>query len=336
MKCTVFTDHKSLQHILDQKELNMRQCRWLDLLSDYDCEIRYYPRKANLVAYALSRKERVKPLRVSALVMTIGLNLPVQIFNAQAKARKEENYGSKDLCRMIKKLEPRSDGMLCLKNRSWIPCLYDLRTLIMHDKCLTCANVKAEYQKPSGLLFQPEIPQWKWENITMDFVSKLPKMATGKDTIWVIVDRLTKSAHFLPMKENDSMEKLTRQYLKEVVSRHGVPVSIISNQDWQFTSHYFLQSSSESSSTTTSINMIILLDEIQIDDKLHFIEEPVEIIDHEVKRLKQSLIPVVKENDSMEKLTRQYLKEVVSRHGVPVSIISNRDGRFTSHFWQSL
>ncbi|GJV04256.1 putative reverse transcriptase domain-containing protein [Tanacetum coccineum] len=90
-KCTMFTDHKILQHILDQKKLNMRQRRWLELLSDYDCEIRYHPGKANVVADALSRKERIKPLRVRALVMTIELNLPVQILNTQAEARKEEN-----------------------------------------------------------------------------------------------------------------------------------------------------------------------------------------------------------------------------------------------------
>ncbi|GJS61696.1 putative reverse transcriptase domain-containing protein [Tanacetum coccineum] len=87
-KYTVFTDHKSLQHILDQKELNMRQRRWLELLSDYDCEIRYHPGKANVVADALSRKERVKPLRVRALVMTIGLDLPKRILEAQIEARK--------------------------------------------------------------------------------------------------------------------------------------------------------------------------------------------------------------------------------------------------------
>ncbi|GJZ77400.1 putative reverse transcriptase domain-containing protein [Tanacetum coccineum] len=132
-KCTVFTDHKSLHHILDQKELNMRQRRWLELLSDYDCEIRYHPGKANVVAYVLSPKERVKPLRVRALVMTIVLNLPVQILNAQTETRKEENYRSEDLCGMIKKLEPRLDGTLCLKNKSWIPCLGYLRTLIMHE-----------------------------------------------------------------------------------------------------------------------------------------------------------------------------------------------------------
>nr|GFC57876.1 putative reverse transcriptase domain-containing protein [Tanacetum cinerariifolium] len=122
---------KSLQHILDQKELNMRQHRWLELLSDYTFEIRYHPGKANVVADALSQKERIKPLRVRALVMKIGLNLPMQILNAQVEAIKEENYGTEDLGGMIKNLEPRADGTLCLKNKSWIPCFGDLRTLII-------------------------------------------------------------------------------------------------------------------------------------------------------------------------------------------------------------
>nr|GEW53620.1 putative reverse transcriptase domain-containing protein [Tanacetum cinerariifolium] len=132
-KCIVFTDHKSLQHILDQKELNMRQCRWLELLSDYDSELHYHPGKANMVGGTLSRNARPKPLRVWALVMKIGLNLPVQILNAQVKARKEKNYGTEDLCGMIKKLKPCVDGTLCLRNQSWIPCFGDLRALIMHE-----------------------------------------------------------------------------------------------------------------------------------------------------------------------------------------------------------
>ncbi|GJR36478.1 reverse transcriptase domain-containing protein [Tanacetum coccineum] len=286
-KCTVFTDHKSLQHILDQKDLNMRQRRWLELLSDYDCEIRYHPGKANVVADALSRKER-EPLRVRALVMTIGLDLPKQILNAQTEARKLENIKKEDVGGMLvenskdpekfrtEKLEPRTDGTLCLNGRSWLPCYGDLRTVIMHEshkskysihpgsdkmyqdmkklywwpnmkaniatyvsKCLTCAKVKAEHKRPSGLLVQPEIPQWKWDNITMDFVTKLPKSSQGYDTIWVIVDRLTKSAIFMPMRETDPLDKLARMYLKEVVTKHGIPVSIICDRDPRFSSNFW-------------------------------------------------------------------------------------------------
>ncbi|GKC66234.1 putative reverse transcriptase domain-containing protein [Tanacetum coccineum] len=227
-KCVMFTDHKSLQHILDQKELNMRQRRWLELLSDYDCKIHYHPRKANVVTDALSRKERIKLVRVQALMVTIELNLPSQILNAQDEAMKKGNVKEENLC----------DKMYHdLKKIYWWPNMKpEIATYI--SKCLTCAKVKVECQKPFGLLVQPKIPQWKWEKITMDFVTKLPKTSSGQDTIWVIFDRLTKYAHFLPMKGTYSMAKLTRQYLKKVVSRHGVPVSIISNRDSRFTSHF--------------------------------------------------------------------------------------------------
>ncbi|GKD78223.1 putative reverse transcriptase domain-containing protein [Tanacetum coccineum] len=462
-RCTVFTDHKSLQHILDQKELNMRQQRWLELLSDYDCDIRYHPGKANVVADALSRKERVKPLRVRALVMTISLNLPKQIIEAQIEALKHENLTAEDVGGMLRKdltkerLKPRAYGTLCLNNRSWLPCYGDLRTLVMHEshkskysirpgfdkmyqdlkqlywwpnmkaniatyvsKCLTCSKVKAEHQKPSGLLVQPEIPEWKWEKITMDFVTKLPKMTNGYDTIWIIVDRLTKSAHFLPMRETDPIERLMKLYMKEVVTRYGVPVSIISDHDGRFTSlfwkalnkalgtrldmstayhpeidgqsertiqtledmlrafvldfgknwdrHLPLVEFSYNNSYHTSIkaapfealvmlkvspwkevmhfdkrgklnpryvgpfkviervgtvayklelpqqlsrvhntfhvsnlkkclsdeSLVIPLEELRVDDKLHFVEEPVELIDHKIKQLKRSRIPIIK------------------------------------------
>ncbi|GKE87265.1 putative reverse transcriptase domain-containing protein [Tanacetum coccineum] len=125
-----------------------------------------------------------------------------------------------------------------LKKLYWWP---NMKAIIAEyiGKCLTCSRVKAECQKPSGLLIQPEIPTWKWERITTDFITKLPKTSNGHDTIWVIVGRLTKSAYFIPTRATDSMETLTRLYIKEIVLRHGVPISIISDHDSHFTSRFW-------------------------------------------------------------------------------------------------
>ncbi|GKA69143.1 putative reverse transcriptase domain-containing protein [Tanacetum coccineum] len=259
-KSTVFTDHKSLQYILDQKELNMRQRRWLELLSDYDCDIRYHPGKANVVADALSHKERIEPLRVRALVMTIGLDLPKQILKAQIEAVKLENLEKEDVGGMIRsdipkeKLEPRANGVLCLNDRSWLPCYGDLRSVIMHEshkskysihpgsnkmyqymkklywwpnmkadiatyvsKCLTCAKVKAEQQRPSGLLVQPVIPEWKWDNITMIFIAKLPMSSYGFDTIWIILESSGYRSETAYHPETDGQSERTIQTLEDML-----------------------------------------------------------------------------------------------------------------------
>nr|GEX53371.1 reverse transcriptase domain-containing protein [Tanacetum cinerariifolium] len=235
-----YTDHKSLQHILDQKDLNMRQRRWIELLSGHDCEIHYHPGKGNVVADALSRKKRLKPLRVRSLGMMIISPLPSQILKAQTKAFKEENDLIMHESHKSKySIHLGSDKMYHdLKELYWWPNMkVDIATYI--GKCLTCSKVKVECQKPSGLLQQPKIPVWKWERITMDFVTKLPKTPSGYDAIWVIVNRLTKSAHFIPIRETYNMDKLTKLYIKEIVSKHGVPISIISDRDRKFSSNFW-------------------------------------------------------------------------------------------------
>nr|GEW65414.1 putative reverse transcriptase domain-containing protein [Tanacetum cinerariifolium]GEW66045.1 putative reverse transcriptase domain-containing protein [Tanacetum cinerariifolium] len=188
---------------------------------------------------------------------------------------KEKNVGAENLRGMDIAFEVRPDGTHCIKNQSWLS-LFSYRDLIMHeshkskysihlgsdkmyqnlkklywwpnmmaiiteyvDKCLTRFRVKPECQKPSSLLIQPEIPTWKWEIITMDFVTKLPKTSSGHDTIWVILDCLTKSAHFIPTRETDSMETLTRLCIKEIVLWHGMPISIILDHDSHFTFRFW-------------------------------------------------------------------------------------------------
>nr|GEV40684.1 hypothetical protein [Tanacetum cinerariifolium] len=197
------------------------------------------------------------------------------------------------------------------------------------------SKVKAEQQRPSSLLVQPEIHQWKWDNITIDCVIKLPKSSQGYDIIWVIVDRLTKSLIFTPMRETDSMEKLERIYLKEVVTRHEIHVSIIYDRDPRFASNFWR---SLQKALGTSLDMsIAYYPQVEIPVLIIYDHEPrftsnfwrslhkdlgtsldMSIayylqVDGQSERTIQTLkdITPMRETDSMEKLARMYLKEAL-------------------------
>ncbi|GKA30280.1 putative reverse transcriptase domain-containing protein [Tanacetum coccineum] len=198
------------------------------------------PGKANVVADALSRKERVKPRHVRIMAMTIQSGIKGMILTAQGEVFKQENILAERLHSLDQQME-RRDGSLYFLDRIWVLLVGGIKRdiAIYVSKCLTCSKVKADHQRPSVLLQQLEIPKWKWDKITMDFITKLPKMKSRHDTIWVIVDRLTKSAHFLAIREDYSTERLERLYIDEIVARYGVFVSIISDQDGRFTMRFW-------------------------------------------------------------------------------------------------
>ncbi|GKC60342.1 putative reverse transcriptase domain-containing protein, partial [Tanacetum coccineum] len=166
----------------------------LELFSDYDCEIHYHPSKANVVADALSRKERLKLKRIRAMNMTFQSSIKGKILAAQKEASDEPAKMQRGLDELIK---CRSDGALSRQ------------------------DVKVEHQRPSSILQQLEIPKWKWERIEIHFVTKLPRTSSGHDAILVIIDRLTKSAHYLPMHEDYKIDMLARLYLNEIITRNG-------------------------------------------------------------------------------------------------------------------
>ncbi|GJS31468.1 putative reverse transcriptase domain-containing protein [Tanacetum coccineum] len=320
-KCVVFTDHKSLQHILDQKELNMRQRRWLELLSDYDCEIRYHPGKANVVADALSRKERIKLLRVQALVMTVGLNLPVEILKAQSEARKEEIYGIEDLCGIIKKLESRTDGALCLNGK--------VRYLVV-DRHLPLVEFSynnsyhtsikvAPFEALSGSMCRSPVC---WAEVGDAQITRPKIIHETTEKIFQIKKRIQAARNRQKCLANTNHKPMEFQVRDMVMlklsSWKGVirfgkrgklnpryigPFKVLAKVG---TVAYRLELPDQLSRVHSTFHVsnlkkcyadepfAISLDEIQIDDKLNFIEEPVEIMDREVKQLKQSRIPIVK------------------------------------------
>nr|GEU84849.1 reverse transcriptase domain-containing protein [Tanacetum cinerariifolium] len=375
----------------------MRQRRWLKLLSDYNCEIRYHPRKAHVVPDALSRKERIKPLGVRALIMTISLNLPKQILEAQTEALKPKNLTADEVGGMLRqdlikeKLEPRADGTLCLNNRSWLPRYGDLRTLIMHEshkskysiysgsdkmyqdlkqlywwpnmkayiatyvsKCLTCSKVKAEHQKPSGLL--KALHKALGTRLDISTAYHLQTDEQSERTIQTLEDMLRAYVLYfgkgwdrhLPIHTARDRQKsyanIRRKPLKfqvgdgvmlkvspwKRVVRFGKqgklnpgyvsPFKVIERVR---TVAYKLELPQQLSQVCNRFHMsnlkkylsdeslVISLEELHVDDKLHFLDEPAEVMDREIKRLKRSRIPIIKvrwnsKRDHLSRLKNPY------------------------------
>jgi hypothetical protein len=297
-KCRIYTDHKSLKYIFTQKDLNLRQRRWLELIKDYDLEIHYHLGKANLVADALSRKGQVhaaivtqlpdelaedfERLNLGIVAHTEGITIELEptleqeIRKGQISDAKIQEI--KDLITEGRGPDFMEDeqGMIWFKNRICVPDIDSLCETILkeaHDSaysihpgstkmyrnlkqkywwyglkkdvashvalCDVCQRVKVEHQRPAGLLHPLKIPEWKWEEIGMDFIVGLPRTSAGYDSIWVIVDRLTKVAHFILVKTTYSGAKLAELYMARIVCLHGVPNKIMSDWGSQFTSRYW-------------------------------------------------------------------------------------------------
>jgi hypothetical protein len=299
-KCDVYTDHKSLKYIFTQSELNMRQRRCLELIIDYELEIHYHPGKANIVAYALSRKSQVNLMvahpmpyelakefdRLSLGFLNNSRGVTIELeptLEQEIKEAQKNDEKISEIRRLIldgrgKDFREDAEGAIWFKDLLCVPNVQSIRELILKEAhetaysihpgsekmyqdlkkkfwwygmkreiaehvamCDNCRRIKEEHQRPAGLLQPLQIPQWKWDEIGMDFIVGLPRTRAGYDSIWVVVGRLTKPAHFIPAKTNYSSAVLAELYMSRIVCLHGVPKKIVSDRGTQFTSHFWQQ-----------------------------------------------------------------------------------------------
>nr|GEY03967.1 putative reverse transcriptase domain-containing protein [Tanacetum cinerariifolium] len=300
-KCMVFIDHKSLQYILDQKELNMRQRRWLELLSDYDYEIRYHPGKENVVVDVLSRKERIKPLRVWALVMTIGLELPEQILNTHTKAQKLEKINNKDVGgvvnhvmskRTIQTLEIMLRAYVIDFGKGWVNHLsvVEFSYNNSYHVSIKAAPFEALYgRKCHSLVCWAEVreAQLLGPELIQETTEKVIQI---KQRIQAAHDR---QKSYADLKRKPMEFQVGDRVMLKVLEKVGsVAYKLKLPQELSRVHNTFHVSNLKKCYADEPL--AVLLDGIHFEDKLHYVEEPMEIMDREVKRLKRSRIPIIK------------------------------------------
>ena len=297
----VYSDHKSLKYIFTQRDLNMRQRRWMEFLEDYDFTLHYHPSKANVVADALSRKSQgalaniaSREWRMLEIVGQFGLRYSEQtqgtlgslVATPSLLSRMiESQWQDAEIVSIRDRVQSGTgdegwtvhvNGSLRYRGQVVVSQLTNLREEILMEfhfsrftghpgstkmyqdlrrqyywsgmkrhvgdfvrRCLTCQQVEVEHQKLAGPLQPLKEAEWKWEHVTMDLLTHLPQTQQKHDAVWVIVNRLTKSAHFLAVRITFTLERFCQLYIREIVRLHGVPVSIVSDRDPRFTVHFW-------------------------------------------------------------------------------------------------
>ncbi|KAL4017223.1 hypothetical protein IC575_024901 [Cucumis melo] len=274
-KIQVFTDHKSLKYFFTQKELNMRQRRWLELVKDYDCEILYHSGKTNVVADALSRKVAhsttlttkqaplLRDFERAEIAVSVGeVASQLAQLSVQPTLRQRIIVAQLNDPYLVEKRRLVETGVVktellteaysspftmhpgSTKMYQDLRCVYWWRNMKREvadfvSRCLVCQQMKAPRQRPAGLLQPLSVLGWKWKSVSMNFITGLPRTLKGYTVIWIVVDRLTKSAHFFSGKSTYTASKWGQLYMTQIVRLHGVPVSIVSDRDARFTSKFW-------------------------------------------------------------------------------------------------